>query len=114
MINLVTNAAKYSEPNKTIRISAKHHRATLKGKLRDVVDVSVRDQGIGIKPKDIESIFEPFFRAQNNQALRRKGTGIGLSITRYIIQAHQGEISVESTLGVGSRFTLRFPVHSDS
>lgn len=73
------------------------------------VEVVVSDKGIGIPPEDIEHIFEPFFRSKEKQALRRKGTGIGLAITKAIMQAHGGAVLVRSQLGNGSTFILQFP-----
>ncbi len=102
VINLVSNAAKYSEAGAAIRI---HGKA-----VDDRVDISVTDAGIGIAPHDLQHIFEPFYRSRGGDARRRKGTGIGLTITRYIMQAHGGTIHVRSRLGRGSTFTLRFPL----
>jgi two-component system OmpR family sensor kinase len=69
----------------------------------------VSDKGIGIPIEDLENIFEPFFRSKEKEALRRKGTGIGLSITKAIMQAHGGTVLVRSQLGNGSTFILQFP-----
>ena len=63
-----------------------------------------------IAAHDLRQIFEPFYRSRDSQARRRKGTGIGLTITRYIMEAHGGDIQVQSKLGKGSTFILRFPL----
>ena len=102
VINLLSNAAKYSGKNKEISV--------LTQKNETGVYVSVSDNGIGISEEDQEQIFEPFFRSREESARRRKGTGIGLAITRHIMEAHGGGIIVQSKFGVGSTFTLRFPV----
>lgn len=99
--NLLSNAEKYSKGERWIGV-----------KVRQVVgfvEVLVSDHGIGIRAEDIEHIFEPFFRSKEQNALRRKGTGIGLSITKVIMQAHGGDVIVRSNLGQGSTFILRFP-----
>lgn len=70
----------------------------------DFVEISFTDTGIGIKKEDIDKVFEPLFTS------KQKGTGLGLSIVRNIVEAHGGEISVESEEGKGSKFTIAFPV----
>ncbi len=102
VINLVSNAAKYSDPNGWIG---------LRGRLVEGgVEITISDKGIGIAPHDLRRLFDPFFRSRDALARRRKGTGIGLTITRYIMRAHGGEVQVASRPGHGSTFTLRFPV----
>ena len=99
--NLLSNAEKYSKDERWIGV-----------KVRQVfgfVEVLVSDTGIGIRSEDLDNIFEPFFRSKEQNALRRKGTGIGLSITKVIMQAHGGDVIVRSNLGQGSTFILRFP-----
>ena len=101
MTNLLSNAEKYSTEERWIGV-----------KVRQVVgfvEVLVSDTGIGIRLEDMDNIFEPFFRSKEQNALRRKGTGIGLSITKVIMQAHGGDVIVRSNLGEGSTFILRFP-----
>ena len=101
IINLVSNAAKYSEPGTWVRIRGRE--------VEGGVEITVSDQGIGIVPSELRQIFEPFFRSEDRAARTRKGTGIGLTITRYIMDMHGGVVSVQSRPGVGSSFTLRFP-----
>ena len=101
VINLLSNAAKYSQEDTYIRIITEQ---TKRG-----IEISVIDQGIGIREEDLKSIFEPFFRSKEESARRRKGTGIGLAITKHIMEAHKGEIEVFSQFGEGSTFRLLFP-----
>ena len=101
VINLLSNASKYSTEDKYIRIRTE---LTKKG-----IEISVKDHGIGICDEDIKKIFEPFFRSREESARRRKGTGIGLAITRHIMGAHKGSIQVSSRFGEGSTFRLLFP-----
>ena len=70
------------------------------------IDIRFADQGVGIQPEDLDRIFDPFF---SRRADGRKGTGLGLSITRTIVENYRGNIFVESTLGQGSRVTIRLP-----
>ncbi len=101
VINLVSNAAKYSSSGGWIGV---------RGRVAsDGVEIVISDRGIGIAPAELRHVFEPFFRSPNPRARRRKGTGIGLTITRYIMRAHGGSVSVQSRFGEGSTFTLRFP-----
>jgi signal transduction histidine kinase len=101
VINLVSNAAKYSENDRPIHVTL--------NRLRGGVQFCVIDQGIGIPTADLRQIFEPFFRGGDAAVRRRKGTGIGLAITYYIVQAHMGTVDVVSTPGKGSTFSLWFP-----
>ena len=99
--NLLSNAEKYSD-TKWMGIFIR--------KNPNFIDIMVSDKGIGITEDDCTLIFEPFFRSKEQQALRRKGTGIGLAITKTIMLAHGGDVLVQSQLGHGSTFTLRFPI----
>jgi signal transduction histidine kinase len=102
VINLVSNAAKYSSPGGWIGI---------RGRVLDAaVEISVADKGIGIAAHDLRVIFEPFYRSRDALARRRKGTGIGLTIVKYIMDQHGGAVSVQSRPGKGSTFILRFPL----
>lgn len=102
LINLISNAAKYSNPGGWIGILGR--------RVEGGVELAVSDRGIGIAAHDLRRIFDPYYRSRDALARRRKGTGIGLTITRYIMEAHGGNISVQSRPGQGSTFTLRFPV----
>ncbi len=104
--NLITNACKYSPESSAITISA------------CIVDhelvVSVADQGIGIAVEDQKKLFTPFFRSTNEEAHREKGTGLGLVITRSIVEMHGGTLDLESELGKGTVITVRMPGVMDS
>lgn len=97
--NLLSNASKYGE-QRPITVSVK--------KTKTLVKLSVEDQGKGIALKDQERIFHRFERAVDGDTI--SGLGLGLSIVKEIVDAHQGLISVQSALGVGSRFTVELPL----
>lgn len=101
VLNLLSNAIKYSKPDGFILVNILD-----KG---DIVEITVEDNGLGISKKHLNMIFEKF--RQVNTALNRgaEGTGIGLSLVRSLVELHGGKISVESTLGEGSIFTVELP-----
>lgn len=105
--NLAENAVNYSpdaEPDRTAP------RVTLTARGDDeVVEIAVIDQGIGIEPKDLDRIFERFYRADKARSRATGGTGLGLAIVKHIATNHGGQVEVVSEVGVGSTFTLRLP-----
>jgi signal transduction histidine kinase len=102
--NLLDNACKYSGDSRTIEL-----RLFLKG---NKVFFSVRDYGIGIRKEDHDKIFSRFYRAGEELTQGVKGSGIGLTIVKQIVDAHHGDISVESNPDKGSIFTVMLPVSS--
>ncbi len=102
--NLMDNASKYSGDSKTIEV-----RLFPKG---NKVIFSVRDYGIGIRKEDHDKIFSRFYRAGEELTQSVKGSGIGLTIVKQIVDAHHGDISVESNPDKGSIFTVMLPVSS--
>jgi two-component system phosphate regulon sensor histidine kinase PhoR len=102
VMNLLSNAAKFTSPGGRIRVTATRDGET--------AVVSVSDTGIGIPDKDKEALFSRFFRASN--AVRRSipGTGLGLTIVGTIVAEHGGEVAVHSTEGVGTTVTVRLPL----
>jgi signal transduction histidine kinase len=102
MHNLLDNACKYSGDSKNIEVS-------LLSKGNKIV-ISVRDYGIGIRKEDQDKIFSRFYRAGEELTQSVKGSGIGLTIVKQLVEAHHGEITVESSPGKGSTFTVRLPL----
>ncbi len=101
LANLLDNAIKYSDPGRPVELDS-----TADG---ERVTLSVRDHGIGIPSRDLERIFERFYRVDRARSRATGGTGLGLSIVRHVAQAHGGEVRVESREGEGSIFTLSLP-----
>jgi signal transduction histidine kinase len=101
LANVVDNAIKYSPDRKLIRVEAK----VWDGELR----TSVADHGIGIAPEDMPRIFEKFYRVTRGEGSSSRGTGLGLTLARHLVEAHGGRVAVESTQGEGSTVTLIIP-----
>jgi signal transduction histidine kinase len=99
--NLVGNAIKYSEGGTVVRVSARPDG--------DAVEIAVADEGRGIRPEDLPHIFEPFYRGRDAVEAQVRGSGLGLSLARRVVEAHGGTVSVESRMGGGSRFAIRLP-----
>jgi two-component system sensor histidine kinase SenX3 len=99
--NLLENACNYSDPGSTVEVWS-----TTDGRW---TEVSVRDHGIGIPARDLERIFERFYRVDRARSRDTGGTGLGLAIVRHVAGNHRGEVSVASEEGAGSTFTLRLP-----
>ncbi|MCU0267350.1 MAG: ATP-binding protein [Acidimicrobiales bacterium] len=104
LYNLLENAVKYSEPASSVEV-----RATTDG---TVVEIAVVDHGIGIPARDLERVFERFYRVDQARSRKTGGTGLGLAIVRHVANNHRGEVTVSSRLGEGSTFALRLPTAS--
>jgi two-component system phosphate regulon sensor histidine kinase PhoR len=101
LVNLLDNAIKYSRDNKQITIvTGTEGRYTI---------ISVKDKGIGIARNHQRDIFDQFYRAPTGDVHTTKGSGLGLALVKKIIEAHDGEIKVESAPDKGSSFTVYFP-----
>ena len=100
--NILDNAVNYSPENTMVSVELR--------KNEDIAEISIKDQGIGISEADLERIFERFYRVDPARSRETGGTGLGLSIVKHIITNHGGEISVWSTPGSGSTFTLQLPL----
>lgn len=101
IVNLIDNAIKFTEENGSIRVEVK----VLEAKVR----VGVLDSGIGIAKDDIPKVFGRFVQVSRSDKKETKGIGLGLSITKELVEKHGGEIWVESKLGVGSKFYFTLP-----
>ncbi len=103
LINILDNAVKYSVESKNVSIST--------GLINNYAFIQVTDRGIGISTEHQKFIYDKFFRVtQSNLAHLSRGTGLGLTIVKNIVTAHNGRIELESTLGDGSTFRILFPI----
>ncbi|MDQ1697495.1 MAG: two-component system, OmpR family, sensor histidine kinase SenX3 [Frankiaceae bacterium] len=101
LANLIDNAISYSAPGSRVALTAKCRE--------DVVELVVADQGVGIAHVDLVRVFERFYRVDPARSRETGGTGLGLAIVKHVMNNHGGEVTVWSTPGVGSTFTLRLP-----
>jgi two-component system sensor histidine kinase BaeS len=101
VINLLSNAIKYTPQGGTVTVSAKGSY--------DAVQITVKDTGTGIPMEDLPHIFERFYRADKSRNRLTGGAGIGLTITKAIVEAHKGMIQVKSEAGAGTEFIITLP-----
>jgi two-component system sensor histidine kinase SenX3 len=100
--NLVENAINYSAEGTHVSVSTKVDD--------NIVEILVKDQGIGILDENLDRIFERFYRVDPARSRATGGTGLGLSIVKHVSKNHGGEVKVWSALGVGSTFAIRLPI----
>jgi signal transduction histidine kinase len=101
-LNLLSNAIKFTEPGGTVSLSAE---ATRTG-----IAVTVADTGIGMNPEDVQIAFQPFGQVDNRLERRYEGTGLGLPLTKALVDLHKGAIAIDSARGAGTRVTVTFPI----
>ena len=106
LYNILDNGIKFSSHQKTIEIILSH--------IGDNCIIKIRDFGIGIPKEELEKIFDKFYQGKYGLQHTVKGTGLGLTLVKHIVEAHQGQIFVESEPGNGSTFTLMFPINKIS
>ncbi|MEZ4241839.1 MAG: HAMP domain-containing sensor histidine kinase [Myxococcota bacterium] len=104
LTNLLSNALKYGADGHWVRVAVDLDDAG------DAVVLEVADRGIGIAADELPRVFDDFFRSTDPAVRRTKGTGIGLAIVRYIVEAHGGTVRVDGAAGRGARFVVRLPV----
>ncbi len=103
LFNLLDNAVKYSSEDSEVVVEAVDDAPA------GVVRIYVSDSGVGVPRRDLDRIFERFYRVDRARSRETGGTGLGLAIVRHVASNHGGDVSVESTEGVGSTFTLTLP-----
>ena len=101
-MNLISNAIKYSDLRRSLQVSLEI--------CKDIAMLTFRDEGIGIPDEKLTEIFEPYTRVKSIATLHAGGTGLGLAIVKHIMDAHNGKIEVQSSIGEGSTFSLIFPL----
>ena len=102
LFNLVENGIKYNRENSDLTITL--------NRIRDTAVLKIKDEGTGIPEDSLPFIFDRFYRVDKARSRSTGGSGLGLSIVRDLVEKHQGKITVESTIGIGSVFTLYFPI----
>jgi len=102
LLNLLSNAVKYSENRKYILVTVRKDSFSAL--------ISVADHGVGITKDELKKIFDKFYRVPDDKTKETRGSGLGLTLTKHIIEAHGGSIEVLSNPGEGSRFTIRIPL----
>jgi signal transduction histidine kinase len=105
LVNLVSNALKFTPKGGRVRLGASREGG--------FVRVSVADTGVGIPREDLHDIFDKYAQARSRATRSEKGTGLGLYITRQLVELHGGKISVQSEVGKGSTFSFTIPIASD-
>jgi two-component system OmpR family sensor kinase len=106
LVQLVANALRFTEPGSVIALGARTDAADLR--------LWVRDEGVGISAEDQQRIFERFGRGEQVIPGLDEGAGLGLAIVTAIAEAHHGRVTLDSTVGMGSTFTLVLPLHRDA
>ncbi|KXX71289.1 hybrid sensor histidine kinase/response regulator transcription factor [Flammeovirga sp. SJP92] len=102
LLNLLSNACKFTPENGKITLSI--------NKEKDSLTIKVKDSGIGIAPEHLENIFNRFYQIDTPNVTNREGSGIGLSLAKEYVELHGGQLTVESTLGEGSCFSVKLPL----
>jgi signal transduction histidine kinase len=106
MLNLLTNAVKFTPEGGTVTMSAQ--------RMNGAYVFSVKDTGIGIAPEDHDKVFEEFRQVGTDYAKKAEGTGLGLTLTRRLVELHGGRIRLESALGKGATFTFNLPIEAET
>ena len=102
LLNLLNNAVKYSEERKQILVKVCRNSTS--------AVISVTDHGVGIPKEELKKIFDKFYRVSTTKTRETRGSGLGLTLAKHIVEAHDGTIEVESEVGKGSRFMVRLPI----
>lgn len=111
MLNLVENAIKYSDPGGNVVVDVQKELVSANDSHnKDVITISVKDEGIGIAEEDMERLFERFYRVDKSRSKKEGGTGLGLAIVKHIASLFDAQLEVKSQPGKGSTFSVIFPV----
>jgi two-component system sensor histidine kinase VicK len=105
VLNILSNAVKYSGEGTDISINLKEAESTF--------EIAIKDGGTGISENDLERVFERFYRVDKARSRANGGTGLGLSIAKEIVEAHHGQIEIQSALGKGTTVRITLPFNGD-
>jgi two-component system, OmpR family, phosphate regulon sensor histidine kinase PhoR len=101
LINLLDNAYKYTNEDKHIAVRAFQHNG--------VICFEVKDNGVGVPKSEMSKVFRDFYQVDSRLARSRGGCGLGLTIVKFIVEAHKGTVSLDSAVGEGSTFKVAVP-----
>jgi signal transduction histidine kinase len=104
-VNLISNAVKYTPPEGWVKVKAEERGTTLR--------IAIQDNGLGIAPEDQAHIFDRFYRVRRPETDSIEGTGLGLAIVKSLVEAHHGQIGLESSIGEGSTFFVTLPIQQN-
>jgi len=104
--NIVGNSIKYNRDHNPIVVTF----SEIENEHKNYCQIKIVDQGIGIKPKDLEHMFDKFYRAEAALTQETEGAGLGLNISKQIVLGHHGDISIDSTFGQGTTVTILLPL----
>ena len=118
LANLLSNAFKFTGEGGEITVSVRHAelvsasslKAEIPKQVRDVIIISITDTGIGISEEELPKLFDRFYQVDSSQTREHEGTGIGLALTKELVELHQGSIRVNSKVGQGSEFIVELPI----
>ncbi|HXK40258.1 MAG TPA: ATP-binding protein, partial [Candidatus Paceibacterota bacterium] len=102
LLNLLSNAVKFTPDGGRVQVSAELDT--------DKVEIKVKDTGVGISPEDQASLFEEFKQLGKDSSRKAEGTGLGLALTKRLVELHGGQIVVQSVVGHGSTFRVTLPM----
>ncbi len=109
VVNLLSNAFKFTPDGGVVTFQVNSPQKENQGN-DQVVEIIVADSGIGIEADQLEKIFDRFYQVDSSQTREREGTGIGLALTKELVELHGGQINVESQAGAGTTFTVQLPL----
>ena len=119
MFNLLSNAVKFTPDGGGVEINVKRVMGVVSTtpeagvpQMTDFIEISVKDTGIGIKPADLSKLFQTFSQIESTYSKTVEGTGLGLALTKKLVELHRGKIWVESEFGKGSKFIFTIPIKS--
>ena len=101
LLNLLSNAVKFTTPDGVVSVSGSNGKGG--------IDIAISDTGIGIRPEDLSRLGQPFQQVDASFTRQHGGAGLGLSISRKLMELHGGTLTIESELGVGTTVTVHFP-----
>jgi signal transduction histidine kinase/DNA-binding response OmpR family regulator len=111
LVNLLSNAFKFTAGGGSVSVTVSFQEMpSEKQRPKQMLEITVKDSGIGISPEHIDKVFDRFYQANDSDTKQREGTGIGLALSKELVELHGGEISLDSERGKSATFTVRLPL----